>query len=221
MHVLFQVGKALLLVLSLGVGVYAGYAYGVLPLGSVVDPALGEKFRAHALGIYMHVFASIFAIVLGPLQFSSRMRRSLPRVHRWIGRLYLFIGVLLGGLSGLYMATLASGGYVARFGFGLLALSWLYTGYRAYSSIRQRHIEEHQRWMIRNYALTFSAVTLRIYLPVGMIVQVPYEVVYPLVAWLCWLPSLLTVEWFIRRNRGSHASLTPAYARSDGRGHDR
>lgn len=200
-------GKALLLLLGLSVGTYAAYAYGFLPLGSVVHPESGENFREHALGISLHVFASIFAIVLGPLQFSSRLRRSRAIVHRWIGRLYLFIGVLIGGLSGLYMATLAYGGTVARLGFTLLALTWLYSGYRAYAAIRQRRIEEHRRWMVRNYALTFAAVTLRLYLPLGMIAQVPFDLVYPTVAWICWVPNLLVVEWFLRRRHISAASL--------------
>lgn len=200
-------GKALLLLLGLSVGAYAAYAYGFLPLGSVVHPESAVNFREHSLGISLHVFASIFAIVLGPLQFSKRLRQSRLTVHRWIGRLYLFIGVLIGGLSGLYMATLAYGGMAPRLGFTLLALAWLYSGYRAYTSIRQRRIEEHRRWMVRNYALTFAAVTLRIYLPLGMIAQLPFDIVYATVAWMCWIPNLFVVEWFLRRKSTIAAPL--------------
>ncbi len=39
---------------------------------------------------------------------------------------------------------------------------WLYTGAQAYLSIRRRDVVAHRRWMIRNYALTFAAVTLRL-----------------------------------------------------------
>jgi uncharacterized membrane protein len=205
-------GKALLLLLGLSVGAYAAYAYGFLPLGSVVHPESAANFRAHSLGISIHVFASIFAIVLGPLQFSTRLRRSHLSIHRWIGRSYLVIGVLIGGLSGLYMATLAYGGTVPRVGFALLATVWLYSGYRAYSAIRQRRIEEHRRWMVRNYALTFAAVTLRIYLPLGMLAQLPFDTVYATVAWICWIPNLLVVEWFLRR-RGTPAAPLAELAR--------
>jgi hypothetical protein len=121
--------------------------------------------------------------------------------------LYLFIGVLIGGVSGLYMATLAYGGTVPRLGFTLLALTWLYSGYRAYTAIRQRRIEEHRRWMVRNYALTFAAVTLRIYLPLGMIAQLPFDIVYATVAWMCWIPNLFVVEWFLRRRSTAAAPL--------------
>jgi uncharacterized membrane protein len=192
-------GKGVILLLGLGVGGYAAYAYGFLPLGSLVHPQMGESFRIHYLGIYCHAFASVVAISFGPLQFSKRLRASRPNVHRWIGRLYLFIGVMLGGLSGLYMAVFAFGGPIAKVGFALLALTWLYSGYRAYAAVRQRRIDEHRRWMMRNYALTFSAVTLRLYLPLGGLAQIPFEVVYPTVAWLAWIPNLLIVEWIMQR----------------------
>lgn len=210
-HSLVQLsGKAIAILLAVSVGAYAAYAYGLLPLGSIVHPDMGETFRAHSVGIYLHIFASIFAIVLGPLQFSTRLRQPRLSVHRWIGRLYLFVGVSIGGVAGLYMATLAYGGTVARVGFSLLALTWLYTGYRAYVAIRQRRIAEHRRWMIRNYALTFAAVTLRIYLPTAIAAHVPFDTMYPIVAWICWVPNLLVVEWFLRRDRSAATPLPDA-----------
>ena len=48
--------------------------------------------------------------------------------------------------------------------------------------------------MVRNFALTFAAVTLRLWLP-GMVVGgVPMEIAYPIVAWLCWVPNLIVAE---------------------------
>jgi hypothetical protein len=47
---------------------------------------------------------------------------------------------------------------------------------------------------VRNFSLTLAAVTLRIYMPSSMIAGVPFEVAYPLVAWLCWAPNLLIAE---------------------------
>lgn len=49
-----------------------------------------------------------------------------------------------------------------------VALAWLYSGGRAWRAIRERDLTDHRRWMIRNFALTFSAVTLRLYLPCGV-----------------------------------------------------
>ncbi|WP_210747036.1 DUF2306 domain-containing protein [Nocardia speluncae] len=42
---------------------------------------------------------------------------------------------------------------------------WLVTGYLACRSARRRDFERHRKWMMRNYALTFLAVTSRILCP--------------------------------------------------------
>lgn len=192
---MYFVGKFLLFFLSFGVAGYAAFAYGVLPLGSSVSPEMKVSFIAHSGIIYTHAFASILALVLGPFQFSTRFRNKFKQAHRWMGRIYLSVGVLIGGLSGLVMSQFAAGGTVARFGFGVLAVLWLYSGFRAYRAIRAGAIAEHRKWMLRNFALTFAAVTLRLYLPIGMISGVEFSLAYAIIAWLCWIPNLIFVEW--------------------------
>ncbi len=187
-----------LMLLSLGVAGYALVVYGLLPLGIGLHPVMRATFEAQRIGIYAHVFAAVFTLALGPFQFSARLRAARPRLHRWMGRLYLGVGVLVGGLAGLYMAFFAFGGPVARLGFGLLALGWLYTGLRAYLAIRARQVVEHRRWMVRNYALTFAAVTLRLWLPASFAAGLPFELAYPVIAWLCWVPNLLVAERMLR-----------------------
>jgi len=194
-------GHLTLSVLSLGVAGYALFVYGFLPLGIALHPDMRATFEAQRIGIYAHVFAALFALVLGPFQFSARLRAARPALHRWMGRLYLGIGVLVGGLAGLYMASFAFGGPVARLGFGLLALGWLYTGLRAYLAIRARQVMEHRRWMVRNFALTFAAVTLRLWLPASFVAGLPFEQSYAVIAWLCWVPNLLVAEWMLRPTR--------------------
>jgi uncharacterized membrane protein len=192
--------------LSLGVAAYAAGVYGFLPLGAVVHPDMRAAFEAHRTGIYTHVFASMVALTLGPLQFSARMRSAHPALHWWLGRLYLGIGVLVGGLAGLYMAFFAFGGLASRMGFAGLALAWLYSGFRAYRAIRARDVAAHRRWMVRNFALTFAAVTLRLWLPASVAAGVPFELAYPVIAWLCWVPNLLVAERCFNRSRDASAS---------------
>ena len=187
--------KSLFFLLAFGVAGYAAFVYGVLPLGSLVHPDMKANFIAHSTGIYIHAFASITALVLGPFQFSTRLRDEHRDLHRWLGRIYLTVGVLVGGLAGLYMSQYAYGGPVARFGFAALALSWLYTGLRAYLAIRRRAIDEHRKWMVRNFALTFAAVTLRIYLPASVAAGVEFAVAYAVIAWWCWVPNVIFAEW--------------------------
>jgi uncharacterized membrane protein len=206
-----------LVLLSLGVAGYAIAVYGFLPLGAVVPPEMSATFETQRTGIYAHVFASAVALALGPFQFSARLRTRHLALHRRLGRLYLGVGVLVGGLAGLFMAAHAFGGLAARLGFACLALGWLYTGLRAYLAIRTRNIVSHRRWMIRNFALTFAAVTLRLWLPGSVASGIAFELAYPVIAWLCWVPNLLVAELLLSQTKnkplhptvGSGASRRP------------
>jgi uncharacterized membrane protein len=187
--------RALAYFLIFGVAAYSVYAYTFMPIGAAVYPDMKPAFISNSTAIHIHVFSAVLALALGPLQFSANIRRKHPKIHRWSGRIYLGIGVLVGGLAGLYIARHAHGGIVAQVGFSLLALLWLYTGARAYLSVRSGAFEEHRQWMVRNYALTLAAVTLRLYVPAAIIAGFEFAAAYQVIAWLCWAPNLLVAEW--------------------------
>lgn len=201
-----RAGYATMTVLALGVAGYAVAAYGFLPLGAVVHPDLRPSFEAHRAALYAHVFGAVFAMALGPLQFARRLRARRPELHRWTGRLYLGAGVLVGGLSGLVLAVNAYGGAAGRAGFTALALAWLFTGLRAFLAIRAGDVAAHRRWMVRNFALTLAAVTLRLLIPAAMIAGAPFAPAYAAIAWLCWVPNLLAAELLFVRPRVPLAS---------------
>lgn len=53
--------------------------------------------------------------------------------------------------------------------------------------------------MYRNYALTYAAVTLRFALPAIIANGVPFEAAYQTIAWMCWVPNLIFVDWILAR----------------------
>jgi uncharacterized membrane protein len=189
----------------------AAYALGLLLVPAVRPPFLGERFMAHPVATPFHLGASAVALAVGPLQFLSRIRARFPDVHRWLGRAYV-TGIALGGVGGLMLAPVSQGGLPAHLGFGSLACAWLLVTARAFERIRARDVAAHQRWMIRSFALTFAAVTLRIYLPVGIVLEVPYEPAYQAIAWLCWVPNLLVAEWLIARRQPRRVREAPVTA---------
>ena len=168
--------------------------------------ARNEPARKHA----MH---AAVALALGPFQFSTALRQRWTRFHRWSGRTYLGIGVLLGGLCALYMSAHAFGGAVAKLGFAGLAVCWLYSGLQAYLAIRRGAIAEHRKWMVRNFSLTFAAVTLRIYIPASIMADIPFETAYPVIAWLAWVPNLIVAELAFN---GPKRSFKPDAVRNPG-----
>lgn len=162
-------------------------------------PELFQNYLWHFL-FYTHIALGGIALLTGWSQFSLKLRQNRMNLHRNLGKIYV-ISVLLSGIAGLYIALFATGGIVSILGFASLAVLWLFTTFNAYTSIQKKKIVFHQQWMIRSYALTFAAVTLRIWLPLfteglGM----GFIEAYVIIAWLCWVPNLLLAEWWIRRS---------------------
>lgn len=164
-------------------------------------PEQREVYEANLIILVTHVAGAIAALILGPIQFIPSLRKGRRlKVHRWLGRIYL-TAVMLGGISGLVLAQVAYGGLITRLGFSGLALAWLFTAVMAYLTIRQKQVETHKAWMIRNYALTFAAVTLRLYTSVLPAFGLSFEEAYILASWLAWLPNLLVAEWIVTRTK--------------------
>jgi uncharacterized membrane protein len=140
---------------------------------------------------YIHIIFGGIALLIGWTQFSARLRMRYLNIHRFIGKIYV-IAVTLSSVAGLYIAFFATGGLVCVLGFGSLAILWLISNIKAYSTIRQGHVSQHQNWMICNYALTFAAVTLRIWLPLlSAFVFHDFIPAYRVVSWFCWVPNLI------------------------------
>ena len=108
---------------------------------------------------------------------------------------------VVGGVAGFGLAFGATAGPIATAGFGLLAPIWIYTTVQGWLTARAGRFEEHRRWMIRSFALTFAAVTLRLYLPLGVMAGLSFQQIYVATAWISWVPNLLLVELWLQRGR--------------------
>lgn len=195
-------------------GFFVGqYAQGTLDTLARDGVGLAAAYASQALPIrvafYLHIVFAGLALALGPWQFSRRLRTRHPAIHRTVGRTYV-ITVAVGSASAFVMSMFNSVGILGFFGFGSLALLWGWTAWRGYRAIRERDVRSHQAWMIRNFALTYAAVTLRLWFGVLILVQVPFvhgenafaiistEAYAPL-PFLCWLPNIVIAEIMIRR----------------------
>ena len=146
------------------------------------------------------------ALLAGPWQFSDKLRTRALNFHRWLGRFYL-LEVGLGSIAGFVMATVSEQGLPTHLGFGMLGLLWFFTGLEAYRTVRRGNTFAHRQWMIRNFALTLAAVTLRNYMPLMLFAfGWSFRQSYITVSWLCWVPNLLVAEWLARRpQRQAHS----------------
>ncbi|MFF5226009.1 DUF2306 domain-containing protein [Dactylosporangium sp. NPDC000521] len=172
------------------------------------ESRLGVAGTAHYATLVAHIFTAAVALILGPLQFMARVR-ARPRVHRTIGRVYLLGGVLPSAVTAVPVA-LWSGRPVTQAGLTVAAVLWLITGGLAYRAARRRDFTAHREWMLRNYALTFLAVTARVLVPLLLLVRLPFTAesaatlaptLIPFGQTAGWIINLTVAEAFIRRSR--------------------
>lgn len=147
--------------------------------------------------LIVHGAVGALALLLGPFQFVGWLRLTRPRWHRVSGRTYLTC-ILVSGLTGLWLAFYTPGGLPAISGFFILSVLWLLTGSLALRAALKKDYVAHRAWMMRSYALTFGAVTLRIYLGLGVpLAGLPFAQVYGMAAWASWALNLIFVEWLL------------------------
>ncbi len=171
---------------------------------ALVMPAMLHHALDRPVLLYCHIAVAPVALALLPFQFSTKLRLRRPSLHRWLGRLY-GVAILIAGVAGFFLGLKTDQGLLAATGLMGLAIAWLATTAVAVFLAIQRNIGAHRRWMIRSAALTASAVTLRLYLPVGEL-TVGFENAYPLICWLCWVPNLIFAEVLIQRESGASVS---------------
>ncbi|QBI56486.1 DUF2306 domain-containing protein [Streptomonospora litoralis] len=202
-------------------------------LAVIVLPYLGFDPNASQVGIrpdvpfhfpllLVHIFTGGIALLLGPLQFFAAIRRRAPRVHQVVGRAYLLAGVLPSGIAGFGVAVLSTGGPVAAWGFAMLSVFWLVSAGYGVAAARRRDFRAHERWMRRNFAATFAGFTLRAWL--GLLVAAQlfllepvyggdfdalFAVAYGAAAWLCWVPNVLFVEWWMQARASAPVGRRP------------
>lgn len=154
----------------------------------------------YKLAFFTHVYTAVFVLPAGFTQFSSYVRRKFPALHRYSGWLYAAVVILLAGPSGLYMGIYANGGLVSQISFVLLAGLWISFTLIAVIKAMQGDYKAHRGFLIRSFALTTSAITLRAwkYLIVLLFEPRPMDV-YQIVAWLGWIPNLIMAELIIRK----------------------
>lgn len=154
------------------------------------------------MAFWVHVFTSMLALLAGFTQFFPQILRRMPRLHCWMGRAYVVNVCLVTGPASLIMGFYANGGVTSRVAFITLACGWLLTTALGWRTAVRRQWVKHREWMMRSYALTLSAITLRAwkYMLVLLFDPRPMDV-YRLVAWLGFVPNILVAEWLIRRAR--------------------
>ena len=161
--------------------------------------------------LWVHVAGAATALMIGPLQFLGGVRARTPSLHRWLGRTYV-VACLTGAVGGFVMAFGSTAGPVATVGFASLAVVWFYANLQGWRMAMARRFPEHRAWMIRSFAMTFAAVTLRIYVPLLPLTGLSLLDGYRLTAYIAWIPNLILVELYLRGAFSGRRQTTARFA---------
>jgi len=161
---------------------------------------------------YVHVFSSLFCLLAGFTQFSTHIQIHYTNIHRIIGKLYVGNILFVNFPTALVMAYYANGFLPSKIAFFILDVLWFGFTLKALIEIRKGNIESHTNYMMRSYALTFSAITLRTWkIILSYIFIIDPLTLYMIDSWLGFVPNLLIAEFIIwnrRKNFATKKNLT-------------
>jgi uncharacterized membrane protein len=174
--------------------------YGLWPF---IDSGIRSVVTAFPVRALTHMLIAPLALLLGPFQFISTLRARAPRLHRYMGRVYV-ASCVIAGIAGFATALQASGGPVAGWGFGILAVLWVASSLGGMLAAMRRRFQLHRLLMSLSYAMTFAAVTLRLQIPIGFMLGYPgYPEMSVWLAYTSWIPNVVVVLAYFALAQGA------------------
>jgi uncharacterized membrane protein len=142
-----------------------------------------------------HAIAGTLMFLAAPLQFSERLRKRFPKLHRIAGRLYV-LSVLIVGPTGAYIQY-----FEERMGFPrsftvlavIDALLLMGTTLMGFVFAYRRKIAQHRQWMVRSFAMALVFVEARFILGITGWERLGVEVVQAVI-WSCIAMALLLAD---------------------------
>ena len=215
------------------VPVFAAYCvgFGVFGAVSIFVPGMSQSTARpgvpwHFPLIQAHVLTGIIAVCLAWAQVWPWLRENHPVIHRRIGWVYYFAGVIPSGLMAFPVAILNTLSQGMRYGFLAMATLWAITTVGGFVAAVRHRFDDHRRWMYRNVAMTTSTITVRFFQPAaigltGWLLPGTYAGQAHLMMlegaaaglWASFVAHLLFVEWVVlkpRRRRSRAAAARPA-----------
>lgn len=158
-----------------------------------------SQFVFHPIQTMLHAVPGVLFMIVGPLQFISSLRAKRPKLHRWLGRLFMVSCIII-ALSGFSIALTIPytrlPGTIAVFFFGV---PFLYSLYRAYIHIKRREVSKHREWILRVFSIGMGISLIRIFVSL-LVVFTDYTQrdIFDLAFWagfgLCWLVGELWIR---------------------------
>ena len=151
---------------------------------------------------FIHRIGGSIYFIIGLVQFSTAFRMRHPKVHRLLGKTFLILSLLVGGSGILFSIVKPFSGFMETIPTVLFGGLFLYFGFKAYKTAKDKRFVEHREWMIRNFSLGLGIATIRLYaLPLIQFSTLDIRDILVLTFWLGWSTNMVIAEWWIRDTR--------------------
>jgi len=158
------------------------------------DP-LWQHYESFKWWLLPHGIAGACALLLGPIQFSDRLRNRFRQVHRVVGRIYV-AGVFVAAPLGSYIQH-----FEERMGdprsFSIAAAVdaalWMITTGTAMVFILKGKVQEHRQWMTRSFAVALVFLEVRVVGGVGGFENLGVHA-NETILWACLALSILSAD---------------------------
>jgi len=127
------------------------------------DP-MWQHYEPFKWWLLPHGIAGACALLLGPMQFSDRLRGRFRQLHRVVGRIYVG-GVFLAAPLGYYIQYFQERkGDPRSFSIAAAvdAALWIITTGTAMVFILKGRVQEHRQWMTRSFAVALVFLEVRV-----------------------------------------------------------
>lgn len=174
---------------------------------------MNAGFASHRLLTILHITPGLLFILFAPLQFVRRLRNRNPKLHRWIGRVVLVSGLIIGSSALVMSPQMAIGGPNETAATMLFAIVFLFSLSKAYLHIRKGRILQHREWMIRAFAIGFAVATVRpivgVFFATSRLTHLTPRDFFGTAFWLGFTIQLMVAEIWINYTRKPSAVVGP------------
>jgi uncharacterized membrane protein len=123
--------------------------------------AMDVGFAKHMVLTLVHIIPGALFLVLVPLQFVPAIRTKYLGVHRWMGRILVVSGLVIGTSALVMSYTMNIGGPNETAATTLFGILFLFCLIKAYRHIRRKEVAQHREWMIRAFGIGLGVATTR------------------------------------------------------------
>ncbi|MBV8327681.1 DUF2306 domain-containing protein [Chryseobacterium sp.] len=156
---------------------------------------------------YIHIFSILLCFLAGLTQFSNRFLAENKKLHRIIGKIYIYNILIINVPVCFILGLFSNGGLIGIAGFLTQDVLWAYFTIIAVLSIKKGDTIKHKNYMMLSYAVTTTAITFRIiknlFYNEG---RYHYDLFYGINVWLALGINLLIAYLVLKRNM-KHPSL--------------